>query len=106
MRLATLAILSSALGACAASNVDVRTLAPLGTDESAASPSAIGRCIVQRVPGALVVPGGTETIVDVQNRAGRPSVAWEIRATRTGSLITVWRSNPRAPGVAEAEACF
>lgn len=105
MRLAAL-LLSSALGACASSHVDVRSNAPLGTHTSAASPAAIGRCIAQRVPGASVVPGATETVVDVQNRDSRPSIAWEIRATRTGSLITIWRSNPGAPGVAEAEACF
>jgi hypothetical protein len=106
MRLAALMIFSSALGACAASTVDVRSRAPLRTYASAGSPSAISRCLVQRVRGASVVPDGTESMVDVQNRASRPSVAWEIAATRTGSLITVWSSNPRAPGVAQAEACF
>ena len=106
MRTAALMILSSALGACAASDSDVRSRAPLGTWDSAASPAAIGRCIVQRVPGALVLPGGTESLVDVQDRASRPSIAWEVRATRTGSLITIWRSSPGAPGVAEAETCF
>jgi hypothetical protein len=112
MRLAALTIFSSVLGACAASSadvdvdVDVRSRAPLRTYASAGSPAAIGRCIVQRVPGASVVPGSTEAIVDVQNRESPASVAWEIAATRTGSLITVWRSNPRARGVAKAEACF
>ena len=106
MRRAALVIFVSALGACAASDADVRSRAPLRTYDSAASPAAIGRCIVQRVPGASVVPGSTESIVDVENRDSPASAAWEIRATRTGSLITLWRSNSRAPGVTKAEACF
>jgi hypothetical protein len=112
MRLAILIAASCTLGGCAtdtadeADTADVRTRAPLRTYTSAGSPEAVGRCIVRRVPGASVDPGSTKSMVDVQNRGGRPSVAWEIRATRTGSLITVWRSNPGARDVAGAEACF
>lgn len=112
MRLAVLIALSSALGACAADRrdvtdtADVRSRAPLRTYTSAHSPEAVSRCILQRVAGASVDPGSTPAIVDVQNGDTPASAAWEIRETRTGSLITVWRADPRARGVAEAEACF
>lgn len=112
MRLAVLIALSSALGACAADTpdlsetADVRTRAPLRTYTSIHSPAAVSRCLLQRVAGASVDPGSTQAVVDVQNGDTPASAAWEIRETRTGSLITVWRSNSRARGVAEAEACF
>jgi hypothetical protein len=112
MRLAALIAFSSALGACAADTADltdspdVRTRAPLGTHTSADPPQAVARCIVRRVPGASVVPGDTPSVIDVQNRDTRPSIAWEVRSTRTGSLITVWSSNSRARALAQAEACF
>lgn len=112
MRLAALIAFSSALGACAADRADVtdtadvRSNAPLRTYTSADPPEAISRCILQRVAGASVDPGSTQAIVDVQNGDTPASAAWEIRATRTGSLITVWGTKPRARGVAEGEACF
>ena len=112
MRLAALMALSSALGACATDKAvstdtaDVRTRAPLGTHMSAAAPQAVAACIAQRVPGASLDPDSTQSTIDVQNRPSRPSVAWEVRATTTGSLITVWSANPRAREIAEAEACF
>ena len=112
MRLAALIAFSSALGACASDKADVtdtpdvRTRAPLGTHASADPPESVARCLIQRVPGASVAPGGTPSLIDIQNRATRPSIAWEVRATTTGSLITVWSANPGAQGVAEAEACF
>jgi hypothetical protein len=112
MRLPVLMVLSSALGACAADKADVtdtadvRSRAPLGTHTSADPPEAVSRCIMQRVAGASIDPGSTQTVVDVQNGDTPASAAWEIRATRTGSLITVWGAKPRARGVAEAEACF
>jgi hypothetical protein len=118
MRLAVLIALSSALGACAADRADVtepagvidtadvRTRAPLGTHTSADPPEAVSRCIVQRVAGSSVDPGSTQALVDVQNGDDPASAAWEIRATRTGSLITVWGAKPGARGVAKAETCF
>ena len=112
MRLAVLIAFSSGLCACAADTgavtdeADVRTRAPLGTYTSADPPEAVARCIVQRVAGASIGPDSTPSIVDVQNRITRPSIAWEVRATGTGSLITVWSSTPGAGAVGETEACF
>ena len=112
MRLAAVIAFSSALCACATDTADVTdagdvtSRAPLRTYASADPPSALARCIVERVAGASVVPGGTQGTVDIRNGDSPASVAWEIRATRTGSLVTVWRSNSRARGVAKAEACF
>jgi hypothetical protein len=66
----------------------------------------IAQCIARTVPGAAVLPGTKETVVNVQNPDGPILLTWVITQIANGSIIKVWRANSLAPGISRAEACF
>jgi hypothetical protein len=103
---APLALSLALLAGCVTSVAGVKERKPHATYTSSRSAAAIAQCIGQMIPGASVLPGETEMVVNVLNPEQSILVSWIVQETLTGSRISVWRANSPVGGVKRAESCY
>lgn len=103
---ATIALSFTALSGCVTSVADVKAREPHATYTSSKSVASIAQCIGQTVAGVSVLPGETETVVNLLNPEQSILISWIITEAPTGSRISVWRANSLAGGIKRAESCY